>query len=350
MSRPAFRELVNTQRVARERCGWAIVGPGDIAERVIAPAMTATPTATLVAVFGRDRGKAKAFALRHGARRVHDCLEDLLADPYVNAVYIATPVARHAPDAIAALVAGRDVLVEKPMARTAAAAEAMVAAAERAGRRLAVCFYQRVNPRHREARRLIATGAIGRVTAARVSFSGRSRPRPGGWRFDPGQSGGGVFADQGSHAVDLLRYVLCEEVDAVAAFTATLAEPSAVEDTASALLRFASGLQAVITAHWSIEDPSPVRTSVLEISGTEGTIVTWPLHDKFSRGTLLLATAEGERVIATPEMSTHVALLDAFASDPWPPEVATGTDGVSAMRVQEAVYTAARERRIVDLI
>lgn len=110
---------MTTERAARGRFGWAIVGPGDIAERVIAPAMTATPSATLVAVFGRDRAKAEAFALRHGARRVHDCLADLLADPDVNAVYLATPVDRHAPDAIAAIVAGRDVLVEKPMARTA---------------------------------------------------------------------------------------------------------------------------------------------------------------------------------------------------------------------------------------
>jgi len=349
MSRPAYRELVTQERAARTRLGWAIVGPGEIAERVMAPAMTAAPSATLVAVLGRDRAKAEAFALRHGARRVHDRLDDLLADPGVEAVYFATPVDRHAPDATAALEAGRDVLVEKPMARSTAEAAAMNLAAVLAARRLAVCFYQRFNPRHREVRRLIASGAIGRLTAARVNFSGRSRPRLGGWRFDPAQSGGGVFADQGSHAVDLLRYVLIDDVQEVAAFTDTLAEPSGVEDTASALLRFASGLQAVITAHWSIEDPSPARTSVLEISGTEGTIVTWPLHDKFSRGTLLLATAEGERAIVIDEICTHVALLDAFASDAWPPEVATGMDGLAAMRVQESVYTAARERRIVDL-
>ena len=77
--------------------------------------------------------------------------------------------------------------------------------------------------------------------------------------------------------------------------------------------------------------------------------MTWPLHDKFTRGTLLLATAEGERAIVIDEICTHVALLDAFASDAWPPEVATGMDGLAAMRVQESVYTAARERRIVDL-
>lgn len=315
----------------------------------MAPAMAASTCAELVAVCGRTGVAAEAFAERHAARGTYARLADLLAEPDVDAVYLATPVDRHAPDAIAALEAGKDVLVEKPMARSAAEAEAMTAAAGRAGRRLAVCFYQRCNSRHREVRRLIAAGAIGRPTAARIAFSGRSRPRPGAWRFDPARSGGGVFADQGSHAVDLLRYVLGDEVAAVTAFVDTLAEPAGVEDTASTLLRFGAGLQAVVTAHWSIEDPALARTSVLEISGTEGTIVTWPLHDKFSRGTLLLATARGEREIPTEAVSTHVALLDAFAAaaETWPPEIATGSDGLAAMRIQEAVYTAARERRVV---
>ena len=331
------------------RIGWAIVGPGDIAKRVMAPAMVAAASAELIAVYGRDPARTQAFAERHEARRTYARLADLLADDEVEAVYLATPVDRHAPDALAALEAGRDVLVEKPIARSAAEARAIVEAAERSGRRLAVCFYQRFNTRHRAVRRLLAEGAIGRPTAARINFSGRSRPRPGAWRFDPERSGGGVFADQGSHAVDLLRHLLADEVREVAAFTATLAEPADVEDTASALLRFGSGLQAVITAHWSIEDPSEARTSVLEISGTEGTIVTWPLHDKFSRGTLLLANADGEHEIPTEAASTHVALLDAFAAEAWPPEIATGGDGLAAMRIQEAVYTAARERRVVDL-
>ncbi len=336
---------------ARPVVRWAIVGPGDIADRVMAPAMATASSADFVAVLGHDRARTEAFARRHGARRVHDLLDDLLADPDVDAVYLATPVDRHAPDTIAVLEAGKDVLVEKPMARSTAEAVAMAAAAERSGRRLAVCFYQRFNTRHREVRRLIGAGAIGRPTAARINFSGRSRPRPGAWRFDPARSGGGVFADQGSHAVDLLRYLLADEVREVAAFTGTLAEPTDVEDTASTLLRFASGLAAVITAHWSIEDPREARTSVLEISGTEGTIVTWPLHDKTSLGTLLLANADGEREVPCEASSTHVALLDAIAApaQTWPPEVATGTDGLVAMRIQEAVYTASRERRVVDL-
>jgi predicted dehydrogenase len=332
---------------------WGIVGPGDIADRVMAPAMAAAASAELVAVAGRDRARADAFAARHGARRVHADARAVLADPDVEAVYVATPVDSHASLTVAALEAGRAVLVEKPMARTVAEAEAMVAAAARTDRPLAVCFYQRINPRHREARRLVESGAIGRPTAARVAFSGRSRPRPGAWRFDPERSGGGVFADQGSHAVDLLRYVLGDEVETAAALSDTLAEPAAVEDTASALLRFRAGTQAVVTAHWSIEDPSLQRTSVLEIMGTEGTIVTWPLHDKFSRGSLVLATADGERDIPTTEQSTHAALLDAFAaaaaSGTWPAEIASGRDGLAAMRVQDAVYEAARRGATIRL-
>jgi predicted dehydrogenase len=326
---------------------WAIVGPGDIAERVMAPAMAAAPSAELVAVAGRHLERARGFASRHGAARTHASAEALIADPGIDAVYIATPVGSHASLAIAAALAGKDVLVEKPMALDVAEADAMVAAAASAGRRLAVCFYQRVNPRHREVRRVIAAGGIGRPTAARVNFSGRSRPRPDAWRFAVGQGGGGVFADQGSHAVDLLRYVLQDDVVDVAAFTDTLAEPTPVEDTASVLLRFARGTQAVVTAHWSIEDPSPERTSVLEVSGTDGTLITWPLHDKFSRGGLVLATATGEREIPTDEASTHVALLDAFAADAWSPEVATGDDGLAAMRVQVAAYESARLGRTV---
>lgn len=330
---------------------WGIVGTGDIADRVMAPAMAVAATAELVAVAGRDRGRAESFAARHGGVHVHADAAELLRDREIDAVYIATPVDSHAPLTIAALEAGKAVLVEKPMARSAAEAEAMVEAATRTGRALAVCFYQRINPRHVEARRLVAEGAIGRPTAARVAFSGRSRPRPGAWRFAPEQGGGGVFADQGSHAVDLLRYVLGDEVTTVAAFADTLAEPTAVEDTASALLRFRRGLQAVVTAHWSIEDPALQRTSVLEVSGTEGTIVTWPLHDKFSRGSLVLATAEGEQEIATVERSTHATLLDAFALAiaTWPAEIATGADGLAAMRVQEAAYASARTGRVVAL-
>jgi len=331
---------------------WGIVGPGDIARRVMAPAMLEAPGARLVAVCGRTIESAEAFATEFagpgGLPRAYDRLDAFLADPDLDAVYVATPVDRHFPEALATIAAGRDILVEKPLALNLDEAERMVAAAGRADVRLATCFYQRYNTRHAWIREALATGRIGRPAAVRINFSGRSPERAGAWRQDPARAGGGSFTDSAVHAVDLLRY-LFGEVREVAAFTDTIAATHGVEDTASALLRLDGSVQAVITAHWSTEDPSDARTSVLEIGGTEGTIVSWPLHDKFSRGTLLVATAAGEEEVHVPERSTHVALLDDFAraraaGDPFPID---GRDGLAAQRVLAAVYESARTGRVV---
>jgi 1,5-anhydro-D-fructose reductase (1,5-anhydro-D-mannitol-forming) len=296
----------------------------------------------------RDRGAAERFAERHGALRAYDRVDELVADPDVEAVYVATPNDRHLPDTLVAAAAGRDVLCEKPLALTATEAEVMIRACEAAGVRLGTCFYQRFNSRHQEIRRLLAAGRIGRVTAVRMNFSSRSPDRPGAWRQDPAQGGGGSFTDTAVHCLDLLRF-LFGEIHEVAAFLDTLAATYAVEDTASALLRLDGGIQAVVTSHWSTEDSAESRSSVIEIGGTHGTIVSWPLHDKFSRGTLLIATAEREEEIRVPEQSTHVALLDDFAAAraagrPFP---ISGADGLAAQRVLEAAAASARAGRIV---
>jgi predicted dehydrogenase len=328
---------------------WGIIGAGDIAHRVMAPAMRQAPHAELVAVMRRDRVAAEAFATEHGARRAYDRVEALLADPEIDAVYVATPVHRHLPDTLAAAEYGKHVLCEKPMALTVAEGEAMRAACDRAGVRLMICFYQRFNARHQQIKALLAAGRIGRVTAVRLNFSGRFADRPGAWRQDPAAAGGGCYMDNASHCIDLLRF-LCGEVVAASALVDTLAASYPVEDTASSLLRLASGAHAVVTSYWSSGDPDAERASVLEILGTHGAIVATPLHDKFSRGRLTLVTAAGEEQF-TVEASTHVALLEDFAArlaSGAPPSI-TADDGLAALRVVAAVYESARTGRLVPV-
>ncbi len=313
----------------------------------MAPAMQAAAGAELVAVMRRDRGAAEAFAERHGALRAYDRVDELVADPDVEAVYVASPNDAHLPNTLAAAAAGRDILCEKPLARTAAEAEEMIRASEVAGVRLATCFYQRYNARHQEIRRMLLAGRIGQVTAVRINFSSRLPDTPGAWRQDPARGGGGSFTDMGVHVVDLLRF-LCGEVQEVAAFVATLAASHRVEDTASALLRLDGGIQAIVTSHWSTFDTAESRSSVIEIGGTDGTIVSWPLHDKFSRGNLLVVAREGdgdlaESQVSVPGQSTHVALLDDFAAArmagrPFP---ISAHDGLAAQRVLDAVAVSA---------
>ncbi len=334
---------------------WGIVGPGDIADRVMAPAMRDAPLAELVSVWRRDRGAAEAFAARHGASRVHASLEDLAADPDLDAIYIATPVHRHADDVSAVARPGRDILCEKPLARTVDEAVRLRDAADAAGARLWTCFYQRYNARHLEIARMIRDGAIGRVTSVQVGHSGRSPDRAGAWRQDAELAGGGSFIDAAVHAVDLLRF-LFGPIEGVAAMVDTLAAKHAVEDTATALLRLSGGVQAVVSAHWSVEDPSEARASGLLIGGTGGTIAYGPINDKFSRGTLTVATnPRATEAVAASEsrspQSTHVALLEDIASRRaagLPPAV-SGDDGVAAQRVIAAVYEAARTGQTIHL-
>jgi predicted dehydrogenase len=328
---------------------WGIAGAGDIAERVMAPAMRAAPHARLVAVARRDIVAAEAFAARHAAARAYDSVDALVRDPEVDAIYVATPVARHCPDVLAAVTQGKHVLCEKPLALTVAEAERMRDASAAAGVQAMTSFYQRFNARHQRVRDLLTGGAIGRITAARWNFSGRSPDRPGAWRQDRATAGGGSYLDNASHCVDLIRYLLGEVV-AVTAFVDTLAARYEVEDTASSILLLETGAQVVVTSHWSALDPDEERSSVLEISGTEGTIVSTPLHDKFSRGQLTIATTGGERQ-ETYEASTHVALVEAFAAAlaAGRPPAVTFDDGLASLRVVHAVYESARTGTVVRI-
>lgn len=320
---------------------WGIIGMGDIADRVTAPAMNLAENNRLVAVMRRDTKKAKELAEKHGAARHYGSVEGILSDEEINAVYVATPVHLHLRQTMQAAEKGKHVLCEKPMALNAAESRKMVDACERAGVTLMICYYQRFNRRHQKIRELVASGAIGQVTAVRINFSGLSPENPDAWRQNSELGGGGNLMDCGSHCVDLLRYLL-GEVTQVSALVDTLVFSYQVDDTATLLLKMANGAHAVVTSHWSTLIPGEGETSSLAIYGDKGTILSYPLHDKFSRGELTLAT-ETERTVYRYEKSTHVALLEAFASsvEENRPAPITGYDGLRVSEIIEAAYESA---------
>ena len=324
---------------------WGILGAGKIAERQMVSAIAQAPGQRLAAVMKRDRGQAQRFAEQHGVPRFYDTVDGLLADQEINAVYVATPPHLHADQAIQAANAGKHVLCEKPLALTSGQARAMIDACHANGVQLMVCYYQRYNTRHQQIKQLLAAGAIGQVTAARLNFSDYFPPTPGYWHHDPAISGGGPLMDLGVHCIDLLRY-LCGEVTTVTAFIDTLAAPSAVDDTATLLLKLANGAQAVITSHWSTANFEPQQSNGLEIHGTLGTIQAAPISSKDSSGTLRLLTAAGVQdfSVVPGGVRPHVALLTAFANalannTPTP---IPGEEGLAGLQVIEAAYQSAQ--------
>lgn len=320
--------------------GWGILGAGDIARKQTARAIGAARNARLAAVLRRDLAAARAFADEFGAERAYDQIDALLADPDVDAVYIATPVHLHAEHTLAAARAGKHVLVEKPMALSTAECDAMLAACRAAGVRLMMCYYQRFNARHQKVRELVAQGAIGQVTMAQARQVFLYPAEAGNWRQDPARGGGGALMDVGVHCIDTLRFIL-GEVESVAAQVATLAFPYAVDDTATLLLRFQSGVQAVVSAAFSVA--SVPDSDYLELCGTGGRIWTAPLNSKDSRGALRVLTPAGEQHYSN-EQSTHQALIEAMSASleagsavPVP-----GEEGWRGLAVIEAAYASAR--------
>jgi predicted dehydrogenase len=230
----------------------------------------------------------------------------------VDAVYIATPPSSHAELTALAAGAGKHVLCEKPIAMTAEEAQGMIDVCQRHRVRLMICHYQRFNTRHEQIHRWMREGAIGRVVSVRMNFSSYSPPGPDAWRHSRAIAGGGPIMDLGSHCLDLLMY-LGGPIGRSAVLAESLAYGMDVEDTATMLLRLESGAQATVTTHWSARIPEPEVSSAIEIWGTEGSILSYPLFSKDSSGTLLLRRPSGDEDHSTgPGKKIHEDVIEHF--------------------------------------
>ncbi|EEI93079.1 oxidoreductase, NAD-binding domain protein [Sphingobacterium spiritivorum ATCC 33300] len=191
---------------------WGMIGAGDVTEVKSGPAFKKVANSDLIAVMRRNEEKVKDYAERHGVQRWYTDGRALIGDKDVNAVYIATPPDSHVAYAIAAMEAGKDVYVEKPMALNSAEAEKLVQAQQLYGRKLVIAHYRRAQPYFRKIKELLNNGAIGTARLASVRYFQKTltaeqlqQPKMQ-WRIDPQQSGGGLFHDIAPHQIDLMYY------------------------------------------------------------------------------------------------------------------------------------------------
>src|SRR5579863_4409142 len=165
---------------------WVVAGIGDIARRRVIAAIQAEKRSELYGFVTRDREKAA----KYGVDRTWATVEEAVADPEMDTLYVALPVSMHADAAIVALRAGKHVLCEKPMAIHFAEAERMVAEARAAGRLLGVSYYRRLYPKLIRTKQLIAEGAIGQPVLAEANCHTWLETLEGrGWLKDPKMAG-----------------------------------------------------------------------------------------------------------------------------------------------------------------
>ncbi len=253
------------------RIRWGIIGCGDVTEKKSGPGLQKANGSELVAVMRRDGAKAADYARRHGVARWYDDARALVADPEVDAVYVATPPGAHVEGALLAAAAGKPCYIEKPFARNTTECDAILGAFRAARQPVFAAYYRRCLPRFVQVKQLLADAALGTTTSLRLHFACAEPDIPDvnnpPWRLDATNAGAGLFLDLGSHSLDLLDH-LFGPLENVRGHAANLATPLPIED-AVAMTFTAGGVPSV--ASWNFA--SGTHTDEVVIEGTKGRLV-----------------------------------------------------------------------------
>jgi 1,5-anhydro-D-fructose reductase (1,5-anhydro-D-mannitol-forming) len=326
---------------------WGLIGASRIAAQWMTPAIRATAGNEVTAVQGGDAGRVAGFAREHGIARSFTSVRELLASD-VDAVYISNTNEKHAPDAMAALAAGKHVLGEKPMAMTLADAEEMVAFARQKNLVLGINHHLRGMNTHRKLRELVETGALGDLVAVRVMFGVLLPEANRGWRTDSVVAGAGVFFDLTVHDADLLHFILGQTFARVATFTSNNGISAAgIEDGVAMIAQTATGLTVQITESFALEH---AETSI-EIHGTKASVFGGGVLLQRPGGTLELSVQGKREEIPITHENVYPRVIAAFAAavrgEGRP--LVSGEEGLASLRFALAARTAAQTRQIVEI-
>ena len=335
---------MSTASTTSHRLRWGILGMANIALKAVMPAIHASRNGEIFAISSRGFQKTDAAAQQFGVPQSYGSYEEMLKAPEIEAVYIPLPNHLHYPWALEALARGKHVLCEKPLALNAEEAQKMRDAFKGSGFRLMEAFMYRFQPRIREVKRLVETGAIGEVRLVRASFSFQITRRPN-IRLDP-TMGGGSLMDVGCYGVNFARYILGEP-DEVFAF-AHVGQVSKVDETLTAALRFPGGALAQVDSSFQVP-----RRMFAEVVGTGGRIeipLTWIPGPGEAR--VIVEQVDGTAETLTfPEVNPYQIMVEEFADAvlshrpmPLPP-----ADAVANMRVIDALRQSAQTGQPVRL-
>lgn len=275
---------------------WGFIGCGEVTEKKSGPAFNEVPGSQVVAVMSRSEKKARSYAERHHIRKWYTDAQELIDDPDVNAVYIATPPSSHATFAIMAMKAGKPVYVEKPLAASYNDCIRINRISEQTGVPCFVAYYRRYLPYFQKVKEIIQSGGIGDVINVQVRFSvpprdldyhsGKEMP----WRLQPDISGGGYFYDLAPHQIDILQD-LFGVITRAHGYPANRAHLYEAEDTISACFFFESGIPG--SGSWCFVGHESAKEDCIEIIGDKGSLS----FSVFNYEPIRLINSEGKKDI-----------------------------------------------------
>jgi len=273
---------------------WGIIGCGNVTEKKSGQAYNKIADSKLVAVMRRDAEKAADYATRHQVDKWYSDADELMDDPQVNSVSIATPPASHLDYALRAIKKGLNIYVEKPVTRNADEAQQMADAVRESGAKLTVAHYRRALPMFLHVKNLIDTGAIGDIRTVQIRMWQYQRPKPAAdappnWRLQPELSGGGYFHDLAPHQLDLMLYYFGEPAHSTG-YSLNQAEFSPADDHVCGQIVFKN--KVVVNGSWCFNLGKDDAVDSCEIIGTKGK-VTFPFFGTF----VTCRNQEGEETV-----------------------------------------------------
>lgn len=280
---------------------WGFIGCGSVTEKKSGPAFGKVEDSMVEAVMSRDAEKVKSYAERHNIPKWYTDAQELINDPEVNAIYIATPPSSHATFAIMAMKAGKPVYIEKPMASSYEDCTRINRISKETGIPCFVAYYRRYLPYFIKVKELIEEGAIGNVINVQIRFAQppyeldyNRENLP--WRVQPDIAGGGYFYDLASHQLDILQDMFGCILEAEG-FKSNRGGLYEAEDTVSACFQFDSGLPG--SGSWCFVAHESAKEDRIEVIGDKGMIC----FSTFTFDTIALHTEKGreEFSIKNPE-------------------------------------------------
>ena len=340
-----------------------VIGAGGIALRKTIPGMLRAKNCRLTAVM--DVANIEAIAKKFKVKRYYTKEEDLIDDPQVEAVYIASPAYLHFEQIKLAASRKKHILCEKPLTLTLKQAREAIAACKRNRVFLQEGFMMKFHGGHQRIRELIAQGKIGKIVYMRAQLSCWYPRIKGAWRQDPKLGGGGSLIDMANHLYDLLEFLGNDKIKRVAAITNRQVQGYRSEDSATTLLEMKSGAHATVDTFFCVPDES--SKTRLEIYGSKGSIMTEGTIGQGSGGQIEGMFGLGEagydatqnkdvsacfRKIPFPRVNPYTAECEYFAecvATRRAPKINNAEHGLHIMKVVEKAYASYKTKSILTV-
>lgn len=342
---------------------WGVIGCGGIADRRTLPGMMLADNAELIAVMDANNELAQSAKEKYNAQYAFDNIEELLAIPEIEAVYIASPVAFHAQQTEAAAKAGKHILLEKPMTLTSKESQKLADVCKKYNVKIGVGLMMRFHTYHQMMKQLIADGKLGEVVSMRAQLTCWYPDMPNNWRQQKATSGGGCLMDMGIHCIDLLQYISGLKATEIASMSGTQIFNYEVEDGGAIIARMENGAVAYVDSNFNMPDDAAVCK--LEIYGTEGSIFAEGTIGQVEGGTVRVTICgnQGAYNAAQDREPTQSYVMEAELGNMYTKEVegfgnailndtvppVTADDAIFVQRLIESAYKSNDKKKFIKL-